>query len=178
MLALVIGGAKGVIYDLGVFHSMGHKPDAVVVCNDIGALSNSFDHWVTLHPENWSIYITQRRLRGLSETSAQLWSPKYSFFAYVAPGELNILPDWEPSGLTGLYAVKVAKKIGAGKIVLAGVPMDRTGHILPSGLHWINERRRESWLLRRAELTDVRSMSGWTRQVFGYPTQEWLCSKL
>lgn len=172
MLALVVGGARNVAYDLGCFHCLGSKPDAVIVCNDIGALCDSFHHWVTLHPEKWAYFLMQRRQRGFADTAATLWSDRYTYCSFVS--KLNVLPDYQPSGLTGLYAVKLAKAIGATKIVLAGVPMDQSGHVLPGHGHWINEERRLGWLNRRKELRDVRSMSGWTRQLLGYPTQEWL----
>jgi hypothetical protein len=174
MLALVVGGASGVAIDLGTFNGMGRKPDAIIVCNDIGALCGGFDHWVTLHPEKWPFFLFCRRARNRPEIGATLWSEQECPHQLPRKLRYRVLPDYNPSGLTGLYAIKVAKHIGATKIVLAGVPMDQTGHILPGHGHWINEARRNGWSTRRKELTDVRSMSGWTRQLLGYPTQEWL----
>jgi len=87
------------------------------------------------------------------------------------------------SGTTANLAVKISVILGYLKIVLAGVPMDFSGHwydeFLPE-----NDRKRKSnhlhhlwkWneLACRPQARLMRSFSGNTRDNLGEPTREWL----
>ena len=80
------------------------------------------------------------------------------------------------SGSSGLYAVKVAMKLlGANKIILAGVPMDAGPHYY-NGRPWgVPMDFREGWEQAMPYIKDtVRSYSGWTKELLGEPTQEWI----
>lgn len=69
------------------------------------------------------------------------------------------------SGSSSLFGVKVGIKLGYSKIVLCGCPLD-SGHYKDFQVGW----------LFVADLLQgrVKSMSGWTRHLFGEPTEVWL----
>ena len=63
------------------------------------------------------------------------------------------------------------------KVVLCGVPMDEQGNV-DGRENWALKEvmiHREGWNKRYDLLKDrVRSMSGWTRELLGEPTRDWL----
>jgi hypothetical protein len=178
MIALVIGGSTRVKEEVRRALDI-CKPDMVVVVNDFGIdYAGQMDHWVTLHPGLWRELLWGRRRNELS-MEFERWSPP--FVENVDNDreipKITIYPDYKPSGLSGLYAVKVAVHNGADRIVLAGVPMDLSGHYSGNRkLHWINvTKRRAAWQVHYPALRQsVRSVSGWTKQLFGEPTEGWL----
>jgi hypothetical protein len=185
MKVLIIGGARDVFKDLVAALSL-FTPDSIIVINDIGCveLPVKFQHWVTLHPKRWSELLSNRSANKLPLTGYQRWSPPGMFepgydarFNDHLEPRLNLFSDYTPSGLSGLYAIKIAYHLGADKIILAGCPMDQSGHFVSSdrSKHWINKNRRKSWEVQHANLSPyVRSMSGWTSFLFSRPTEQWL----
>ena len=84
-----------------------------------------------------------------------------------------VYPHEKPSGSSSLLGVKAAiKKLGYEKVVLIGCPMD-VGNL---------ESRKKSytvfqkgWLYFKSDLVGkVKSMSGWTKELLGEPTEEWI----
>jgi hypothetical protein len=175
MLALVIGGGRKVCDDIAAVTAFCVQPDAVLCINDAGVFWTGSEHyhWVTLHPEHWSRWIEQRTQKRYPICST-FWSNRGRI---GRPHRLKIVDDYSPSGLSGLYAIKIAlEQLQATHVVLCGVPMDKSGHFLgPSFNHWINLKRCDAWITHRPTLGDqVRSMSGWTLKLLGAPTPEWL----
>lgn len=84
------------------------------------------------------------------------------------------------SSLSGNFSAVIGLAMGYKRIVLCGCPEDNSGHYWDSlathpkhdfgvkciHFHWTDN---EALFMGR-----VRSMSGWTREFFGYPTKEWL----
>lgn len=162
--ALILGGAECLwrdLRELGVFHGQ------VLATNDAGwAFPHAIDHWATLHPDKLS-----------------LWTPKRPGSDYVTwahyehDGVDRVLDHWKGSS-TG-FAVRVAYEIGCTRVVLAGAPMEPVPHFL-GGDPW------EDWEIFREEWTEgllpklgdwaenIRSLSGWTRELHGAPTDSWL----
>lgn len=83
--------------------------------------------------------------------------------------------EW--GGSSGLYAVQIAINVfRLDRIVLCGVPIEAgAGHI--RGVeHWDDAPLyRQGWRRARPYIANrVRSMSGWTRELLGYPDRDWL----
>lgn len=160
---------------------LGPVPATIIVCNSVGITKRGLiHHWVTLHPEHMEGWLDARLAHGLQHPSeATFWCPSACDPVDV-PGvkweQIEHDPDGIGSGSTGLFAVRVAKSRGMGRIVLAGIPMDHSAR-------W---DRSDPWLERDAfvgawdrSLDSLRgsvvSMSGWTREKLGAPVSEWWC---
>jgi hypothetical protein len=70
------------------------------------------------------------------------------------------------SGSSALLGVKIALRLGYRKIILAGVPLNE-GHYAHFQIGW-------TWIADLLKCCPVRSMSGFTRELLGAPTEEWL----
>ena len=82
---------------------------------------------------------------------------------------------WKPSGSSALLGVEAALRLGYKRIVLAGCPLVGKN---PAGNDY-NLDFRKGWEPRIDVLSGrVRSMSGWTREFLGAPTEEWLMEGL
>lgn len=90
--------------------------------------------------------------------------------------------DWETDlwhGSTSLFAVLTCLAMGYHRIILAGSPLDFNGHWydLPGvdGPGWTGMTYR-AWLdfWKTPDSEKVRSMSGYTAQMLGVPTKEWV----
>jgi hypothetical protein len=95
------------------------------------------------------------------------------------PGDCEVEFQRIPNtrGGSGLLAIYVARYLGYDKKVLAGIPMS------PEMGHFFDERDwkecklyRVVWEHNATLREDVRSMSGWTMQTFGFPEWDWLKS--
>jgi len=78
-------------------------------------------------------------------------------------------------GTSTMFGVEVGLALGYLKIVLAGAPMDSSGHFYDKARPDF-ENRLDEWVkLAGGPLACfIRSMSGNTRDLFGEPTKEWL----
>jgi hypothetical protein len=147
--------------------------DIIVAVKDIGITWPHVDHWVTYHPERLPKELAERRKAGLPDPG-QIW-------AYQIPRKSGIdLPIKVMStrgGSSGLLGTEVALAV-ATKAVLCGIPLD------PSQVHYRRPRKggwppakvyRLAWKAVYPKLKNrVRSMSGWTKDLLGAPTKEWL----
>jgi len=76
----------------------------------------------------------------------------------------------ECSGSSALMGAQAAVKLGYRRIVLCGCPM--TGKSVKNDNY---ETFRAGWEQKKKFLNGrVRSMSGWTKELLGAPTEEWL----
>ena len=178
MRALCLGSAACVWRDAAEALAL-FEPDLVIACNDIGAAwPKRIDHWASLHPEKLPEWLFERVRRGHPVT------PQMKFWACETkkgPRGVTHLPDAR-EGSSGLLCVRVAEHLGAERIVLAGVPLVGMRHIdgesrgTIEGRAWEEaEKYRPAWLAERTTtLANVRSMSGWTREILGPPDAAWL----
>ncbi len=84
-------------------------------------------------------------------------------------------------GSTALFAVMCCDVMGYGKIILAGCPLDSKGHWYFTdidGPKWVAETY-QAWFefLNTEAAKKVRSFSGYTMQMCGYPDGEFLCGQ-
>lgn len=168
--AVVLGGADCVWCDLDAAMRLG-RIDVVVAVNHAGRdYRGRVDHWATFHPELLPTWIEARRALHLPDVSS-FWS--------VTPRKghpelpLSIVEDW--GGSSGLIGAQVALMV-ASHVVLCGVPLDPDAAHFDKAGRWDEAlRHRKTWE-RRAKSLDrrVRSMSGWTAELLGRPSVEWL----
>lgn len=168
MNALVLGSADCLREDLeGFFAFRPHRKDWLVIAvNESGIVyPRTIDHWVTLHPQKLKIW--ERRRQGPSgylTWGTDQWRHLVDRVATV----------WA-IGSSGLFGVKISlEDLGCERVVGAGMPMDGRPHIRRGP--WTEfEVHRRGWLemLHRLE-GRARFMSGWTRELLGGPTVEWL----
>jgi hypothetical protein len=169
--ALVLGGAacvhEGAERALALF-----QPDAIFAVNNIGIdWSGRLDYWCTLHPlptHKWpgmAQALVRRHKAGLNRP--QTWAHR------PGPGIDRTTGDW--AGSSSLFAVKVARLEGFERIVLAGVPMNASYHYNDARPWMQHTAFVNGWRKRAPEIRPfVRSMSGWTRELLGDPSAEWL----
>lgn len=167
--ALILGGAKSVFKDyeraLELF-----KPDVVIGVNDIVAEVPEITHFCTMHPKKAPKWIEERRKNGFPDP-VKYWT---STDKSAPPGfTFEQIPNTR--GGSGLLAIYVARYLKYDKKILAGIPMTREGQHFFIQSDW-NECKlyRVVWEKNPTLREDVRSMSGWTMETFGFPTQEWL----
>lgn len=186
MKAVVFGGAACVHDDFRRLEDLYGPWDGLVIAvNDIGTHLEQIDHWVTLHPdkmveagtdpdhpEGWP-WEKQRREKGLADGYVT-WTHKPN------RGTMKVVKSWG-GGSSGLLGVCTAYEIGCQRVVLCGVPMDDGAWFEGSVTHDASERftsvdsHRRVWRRTKDKLIKrVRSMSGWTKEMLGEPTLEWL----
>jgi hypothetical protein len=176
--ALIIGSGPTVANDIARFHADGYSssPHVVIAVNEIAIHLKRLDHWATLHGEKLSRWIDRRRATlGLDSSLVSLWAADTGM---PAPAGTRVLPyDWGGmgSGSSGLFAVRVAFRLRAGIICLAGVPMTPDGHWNDPTPWKDHGGAVAAWIAAEPQLRGrVRSLSGWTREFLGEPTlAEW-----
>jgi hypothetical protein len=169
--ALVLGGSENVFtefYKAKELCDQAHRDTIIIACNDmIAQCPEPIDHAVTLHPEFFHLWFKARQDAGFPPLT-RIWSHR----SYV--GFTDHTKDW--IGSTGLLALKIAREIACTHIILCGVPMTCEDD------HFVRHRRwqaahgfRRGWG-RHVHLLKpfTRSMSGWTREQFGFPDYMWL----
>lgn len=139
----------------------------------------TFQTWPSLHPEFMDDYEAQRRARGLPNGYEIVAPPPEEVGMHGKKGNITRRvsyrwPGMNSSASSGIYAAKVALDDGFDRVVLAGIPMDKTDHF-SRGKPWA---QRDSFIpgFEKAMpfLKDrVRSMSGMTMERLGAPTPEW-----
>lgn len=169
---VVIGSAACVFNDLRIVKAQ--CPELlqhVIAVKAIGAYwRGPLRAWVSLHPSQFPEHQAIRHARGY-EPCSLLYAPR-SLREY--PGVISSIPD--RGGTSGMYAVDVAlATLGYDRVVLAGVPMDSTPYFNHNGSIVSLERYRDAWRRNQRRLAPVvRSLSGWTKDLFGAPTRPWM----
>jgi hypothetical protein len=87
------------------------------------------------------------------------------------PGVDRVSPHINPSGSSSLLGVRYGLSASYNRIVLCGCPLlGKNGH----GRDY-NKQYADGWRAALPTIRDeVRSMSGWTKELLGAPTKEWL----
>lgn len=169
-LALILGGASCVWDDACAVLRLA-APDIIIATNEmIARWPGPLAHAATLHPLNLPGWQAGRRIKG-NAPPGLVWACK------AAPGVDRVTSDWR--GSSGLFAAKVAlidlRMAGA---ILAGVPLDRSPHFARGEGPWRDAHAfYPGWIDHKREIAGrLRSMGGWTQQLVGAPTPEWLAS--
>ena len=170
---LILGGSENVKEEAREALTL-FMPDTTICINDIGSEYPTCDIWVSLHPE---FFIEKKWVENRIKNNLPL--PKH----IISHRKTDVVTEiidyrWQGvhgSGSSGLYAVKVALTKGYDRIVLAGVPIDPLPHFFDDKA-WLDYKQfRNAWLGNKERLLpSVRSMSGFTRELLGYPDKQFL----
>ena len=167
--ALVLGGANSLEKDKAQALEL-FEPHLIIACNHAGRDEvGRVDHWVTMHPDLMPMWLAARKAAG-RPAPGKLWHARHR------PSGLDSTQIESWGGSSGLLCVAVAFELGVQRIVLAGVPMRKTFDHYDKLGPW-NEAREywPRWEFHRPKMVDrVRSCSGWTQELLGSPTREWL----
>ncbi len=177
--ALVLGGAANVWADLEAALDLGEF-SGVITCNDVTvAYPGPIDACCSLHASSWGRWLADREARGFPCPGKVLGHlDAKGIRQSEADGYVEFrFPGQDRSGSSGLFALKVALiDMGFDRAVLCGVPMTaEQGHFFDAR-QWRGARaHRKGWEQALPHIADkARSMSGWTRELLGAPTKEWL----
>ena len=173
-LALCIGGAPSVWSDLEAAKALvGDRAHVVLVTNHAGRFyEGDIDAWVTLHPELFEHWRGDRAVKGLNTD--------YRALAFASHRRLpGVEPYKQTWGLSsGLFAAQLAlEAMACAGVILCGVPLEvEAGHFHNPGPWLLADRYRQGAIDAKAAGAPVRSMAGWTAELFGRPDADWLKS--
>ena len=181
---IIIGSAPCVIADISAL--------PLVSCDYMLVGLSSVDKWlgradyfVTMHPDDIPKSLARRQQFGGNTDFLQVIShttqrEEGDGSVTNFPGVTMIQPYEKPPGSSALLGVFAALKLGYERIILAGCPLDETvphntfinGRTFQAQPYTDYQRGWQHHLDRY--IGKVRSLSGWTKQFLGYPTEEWL----
>lgn len=165
---IILGGAANVLEDYHLAQQFGPHIQIIAVNDMIAEFRGRIQCAASLHADKLCGWISQRTYRKLNKPD-MIWSTGGVTATHTTK-------DW--GGSSGLFAVKVAIEMGYEKIILCGVPMHVDGNHILRKIPWhACNQFQWVWNYRQHEINNrVRSMSGYTRELLGAPTKEWLCS--
>lgn len=181
-VALVLGGAATLWRDVAGALDLG-RFDAVVACNDAAAIwPGRLDAIVTLHAEKLAYWLEKRERAGLDLPAHVIGHSDARHSVLRITDRVTDFVDYRfdgqrDSGSSGLFALKYAlADLGHDRAVLCGVPMHEIGAHFFDLTPWSGAvAHRRGWKQAHPVIVDrARSMSGWTADMLGLPTKEWL----
>jgi hypothetical protein len=179
--ALVIGCAECVWRDVDAAQAL-CTFDAVYCVKMAGIHWNGGPFvWVGLHPEWADLYAKERQALGL-HMDFETVAPPDSELGTAGKGKKidrrvsYQYPGMDSSASSGGYGAKVALDDGFKRVVLAGIPMDVDANHFARGKPWL---QRDAFTIGFTDSVPffagrVRSMSGWSKELLGAPSVEWL----
>ena len=178
--ALVVAGCASCVWD-DIDKIELNKKDVLAV-NDIGLYLFRITHWASCHPVIINSGSAIRRVRldhCRREDSFLSHIPDYSSNEGLADFIWTI-PQLQ--GTSGMFGTLIGLYLGYSKIILAGIPLDSSPHFYAQKSKYSNFDREgihKSWKKINDLIFEdkVRSLSGWTRELLGEPTKEWLNGK-
>jgi len=138
--------------------------NCIVAVNDIGTELPVVDHWVTLHPEHFPEWEPKA-----IATDYVRWSRPFPSGEHRGQWTDRHADHW--GGTSGLFGARVALALGAAEVVLAGIPMQAGPHYWGGPVWEPTQFYLKDWQRYKDKLANVRSLSGWTRELLGAP--EW-----
>ncbi len=180
-ILLIVGDGKSVFNDLGKFFDLGVPHDTLCLTH-AGRL---YHELLELPFEHFAAGDSHRDFE--QEIAATL--PKSVIKHAWNPKSLNYDVRWVKgdnrgwSGTTLNLGIKVGLALDYLRLVLAGCPMDNSGHwydrfLKSNDNKLLNDHRHHLWfwteMATRPSGRFIRSMSGNTGDLFGEPTIEWL----
>ena len=127
--------------------------------------SGRIEYMATYHPAD----ITEARFKRARARG----NTTYKVISHEQKDGVDIVHPYKaPSGSSALLGVLAGIKLGYQKIILCGCPLEDEKK---DGKNKNYQQFRKGWQAHLDEyIGKVRSMSGWTREFLGYPTDEWL----
>lgn len=170
---LVLGAAACLWEDIEAALKIGEY-DAVIAAKLAGvAWPGELWGWYSLHSEWVGDFRQRRQARGYPPAREVVSNTK-------APGVDRVVdPKWPGqvrSGASGMFAARGAILDGFDRIVLAGVPMLQQVGRIDGREAWPSAGTYQGPVLQAKHhmAAKVRSVSGWTAEVFGRPEPGWL----
>lgn len=130
----------------------------------------SLDYFATYHPSEIE-EATERRAKAGGNTDYMVISHQQHAQKDTGRGLVGlILPCEPPSGSSALLGVLAGIKLGYEKIIVCGCPLTGTNDKGYDYAHF-----RVGWEVKLNEIKDkTRSMSGWTKELLGEPSEKWI----
>lgn len=174
MKALVIGSAACMADDIAAALAL-FEPDIIVACNQAAASwAGRLDHLCSMHAELLDQFLADRAANGHAPPG-HVWTAEHrAKRAKDANTQFKTIKS--AGGSSGMLCVRVARHVGATRIVLAGMPMTRDGAHFHNASPWAEAKLYQRvWIEQQDDLRrDTRSMSGLTRALLGVPDAGWL----
>lgn len=172
--ALILGSARCLRADIRAALELGEF-DGVVACKGAGLEWNGrLDAWVSLHPERMPKDIRQRARLGYPAAARTYGHRRVDGVSHHTQYKFDCQKH---TGSSGLFALKVAiVDLGFDRCVLCGIPLDKEAGRIDGRDHWSGSRSFQlGWQQALPLIKDkARSWSGFTGQLLGKPTIEWL----
>lgn len=180
-IALVLGGGACLWDDVKAALELGEFHGAVA-CNDAGsAWPGKLHALVSLHADKLPHWIARRDRAGFPRPTHILGhegARAGNIGGQVTTGYTEFrFPDQDRTGSSGLFALKVALiDLGYDRAVCCGVPMSVAEKHFFDPRPWRGAiSHQKGWEQALPQIKDrARSMSGWTADLLGRPTPEWL----
>jgi len=161
----IIGAAPGALSDLAALPRLASFVLMAIGLDAVALVQAPLKYVATYHSADIPEIYRRRETIG-GNTDFELISHKRD------NERISIVIDdwWKPSGSSALLGVQAALRIGYDRIIVCGCPLE--GKNAKNSSY---EGYRRGWEAHAAEISGkVRSMSGWTRDFLGAPTNEWL----
>lgn len=184
--AVVLGGARCIWDDCAKIDFA--KVEVIAVNDMIMHHKGRVHHGVSLHPEEAPLWRQLRWTNQCEESHVTTHShrlpenndnlPPQEFKTRCGLDYLWVIEGGR-GGSSGLFAAMIGLALGYDKIVLAGIPLDGTGHFFdPPGKvvnQFLGGNIKEEWLNANANYFKgrVKSLSGQTKDWLGYPPDKW-----
>lgn len=171
MIVAVVGSAPCFADDLLRFREFGVEHETCAINAALCGLDR-FEHFLTAHADAFrgSVLALQAQGEEFSTIGREI---SKGFTGYCNPRM--------EQGWGGSVANAIMHFGGRGyKVVLCGCPLDSSGYYFGNGQKGEHGGELWSWFLRghaHRPPYSVRSMSGNTRELFGYPDMEWLLAE-
>lgn len=175
-VAIITGGAVGVwkqrALAIDLVAAAGHTAVYCAV-NDSGVEHpDPLHHWVSLHENHFEI----EPYRWEARRAANGYAPTYTRWSQ-SPGHRvdRHIQNWKggSSSLTATDAM--LNGVGCDLVILCGCPLDTRLNVFKGKAWSAAHRFRMSWEKRQHEFRGrVRSLSGWTANLLGVPSIDWL----
>lgn len=172
MILIALGGAEGVWEEYKEAISL--CPDADVgAVNDSGCdYSGRLSIWATLHPEKFHRWQEARSRKGFNTDYVACSNKRLDGV------RIDFATNSVWGGSSGLFLCQLAAiKFRYSKIIVCGMPISEQPHYFDNQAWNGVSRYRRGWreAIQQPELNGkIRSMSGWTKEVLGSPTSDWL----
>ena len=174
---IVMGGAKCVWDDLKKAQEMlGDREHDLAAINDIGVhYPYRIHHWLSLERKISEWYES----RVNNKLDMRLLVHVY-YHDRLIDHKRHINYFWKMNRspiMSGIFGPIALNALGYSKIVLAGIPSDNQARFFdpPDRTYHSYKASSESWRRHQKYFGDtLRSMSGYTKELFGEPTRRWL----
>lgn len=185
-LVLITADGWSAPEDIKKFQAWQIPHDTYAIARSIHLLKNPVDHWgdVDSDPAMWVAGNLKAKDREGNMPLRHSLGPQKNF---DVDWDIDGKIPWDTSeilwhGSSALFAVLCCIAMGYQKIVLAGAPLDGKGHWYYTdipGPKWTGESYQAWFEFAACEQANmVKSLSGYTKQLLGEPTEGWAQKKV